>query len=287
MTDAQIRLLGGGASQFSLSAGTPLTSVSQFDAGLYLERRLAGASQPDLQLRPALRNAEQHQRPRGFFAARGAGVGHRRQGEYAGQDGAARRLRHLLRPRERKRDAERTAVQRRDAAIVLHHRPLVLSGDSHAGRAGGRQAAAEPAVCGQRPQGVAHLPGEHRSGPADHQVGEDQRGVPQRARHAPFALARHQRADRRAVPVRRFADTLPDGVHRLQPHQPDSGDARASITRSCSSSGSMRSLTGGPTRKGRRPILTTCGRNGGRRASATCGIAWWWAPACRCRGRSR
>jgi outer membrane receptor for ferrienterochelin and colicin len=36
MNDAQIRLLGGGASQFSLSAGTPLTSVSQFDAGLYL-----------------------------------------------------------------------------------------------------------------------------------------------------------------------------------------------------------------------------------------------------------
>ena len=36
MSDAQIRLLGGGASQFSLSAGTPLTSVSQFDAGLYL-----------------------------------------------------------------------------------------------------------------------------------------------------------------------------------------------------------------------------------------------------------
>jgi hypothetical protein len=36
MTDAQIRLLGGGASQFSLSAGTPLTSVSQFDAGLYV-----------------------------------------------------------------------------------------------------------------------------------------------------------------------------------------------------------------------------------------------------------
>ena len=36
MTDAQIRLLGGGASQFSLSAGTPLTSVRQFDAGLYV-----------------------------------------------------------------------------------------------------------------------------------------------------------------------------------------------------------------------------------------------------------
>jgi len=36
MTDAQIRLLGGGASQFSLSAGTPTTSVSQFDAGLFV-----------------------------------------------------------------------------------------------------------------------------------------------------------------------------------------------------------------------------------------------------------
>ncbi len=36
MTDAQIRLLGGGASQFSLSAGAPTTSVSQFDAGLFI-----------------------------------------------------------------------------------------------------------------------------------------------------------------------------------------------------------------------------------------------------------
>jgi hypothetical protein len=36
MTDTQIRLLGGGASQFSLSAGTPTTSVKQFDAGLFL-----------------------------------------------------------------------------------------------------------------------------------------------------------------------------------------------------------------------------------------------------------
>lgn len=33
---ADIRLLGGGASQFSLSAGTPLASVRQFDIGLFL-----------------------------------------------------------------------------------------------------------------------------------------------------------------------------------------------------------------------------------------------------------
>ncbi|HUP04624.1 MAG TPA: hypothetical protein VMU19_11585, partial [Bryobacteraceae bacterium] len=35
LTDAQIRLLGGGAYQFSLSAGTPTTSISQFDLGAF------------------------------------------------------------------------------------------------------------------------------------------------------------------------------------------------------------------------------------------------------------
>ena len=35
LTDAQIRALGGGAYQFSLSAGTPTTSVSQLDLGLF------------------------------------------------------------------------------------------------------------------------------------------------------------------------------------------------------------------------------------------------------------
>jgi hypothetical protein len=35
LTDAQIRLLGGGATQFQLGAGTPTISVNQFDIGLY------------------------------------------------------------------------------------------------------------------------------------------------------------------------------------------------------------------------------------------------------------
>ncbi len=35
LTDAQIRLLGGGAAQFQLGAGTPTISVNQFDIGLY------------------------------------------------------------------------------------------------------------------------------------------------------------------------------------------------------------------------------------------------------------
>jgi hypothetical protein len=35
LTDAQIRLLGGGATQFQLGSGTPTISVNQFDIGLY------------------------------------------------------------------------------------------------------------------------------------------------------------------------------------------------------------------------------------------------------------
>jgi hypothetical protein len=36
MTDARIRALGGGAYQFSINGGTPTTSVSQFDAGVFV-----------------------------------------------------------------------------------------------------------------------------------------------------------------------------------------------------------------------------------------------------------
>src|ERR1700733_14920107 len=35
LSDAQIRLIGGGATQFQLGAGTPRLSVRQFDIGLY------------------------------------------------------------------------------------------------------------------------------------------------------------------------------------------------------------------------------------------------------------
>jgi hypothetical protein len=46
LTDAQIRLLGGGATQFQLGAGTPAISIRQFDIGLYLN--------DDWRLRPNL-----------------------------------------------------------------------------------------------------------------------------------------------------------------------------------------------------------------------------------------
>src|ERR1035441_1508465 len=274
MTDAQIRLLGGGASQFSLSAGTPTTSVRQFDAGLYVnddwrarsnltfsyglryETQNNISDHGDLSPRISLawgldakgstaaktvlragfgtffdrvsentKIGEQHQRPWGSIATHLVGVGARRQGQHGGQDGAARRLWDLLRPGERKHHAERGAVQRRDAAIVLHPQPLVLPCDPIAGHAGGGQAAAEPAIRGQRDESGAHVSEQHRAGPAGDEEREAQRDVSERARDEPVALARHQRADRRTVPLRRFAVAIFDGVHRVQPHQSDSGVA--------------------------------------------------------------
>jgi hypothetical protein len=46
LTDAQIRLLGGGATQFQLGAGTPTLNVRQFDIGIYMN--------DDWRLRPNL-----------------------------------------------------------------------------------------------------------------------------------------------------------------------------------------------------------------------------------------
>src|ERR1700733_3292978 len=46
LTDAQIRTIGGGATQFQLGAGVPTLKVNQFDIGLYVN--------DDWRLRPNL-----------------------------------------------------------------------------------------------------------------------------------------------------------------------------------------------------------------------------------------
>ena len=87
---------GGGASQFTLSAGTPTTSVNQFDAGLFVNDDWR--MRPNLTFSYGLRyetqtNISDH----GNFAPRvGLAWGVDCHGGKAGQDGAARRLRNLL-----------------------------------------------------------------------------------------------------------------------------------------------------------------------------------------------
>jgi len=60
MTAPQIRALGGGATQFSISAGNPLATVSQFRLRRLRSGRLESAVQPDAQPGFALREPGQH-----------------------------------------------------------------------------------------------------------------------------------------------------------------------------------------------------------------------------------
>ena len=69
MSDPEIRALGGGASQFTLNAGSPTSTVGQFDAGLFLN--------DDWRVRPNLTwsyglryEAQTHLRERAAFAPR-------------------------------------------------------------------------------------------------------------------------------------------------------------------------------------------------------------------------
>ena len=98
LTDAQIRLLGGGATQFQLGAGTPTLKVQQFDIGLYAndDWRL----RPNLTLSLGLRYENQTNiGDNGNFAPRRRlGVGHGCPRQYAREDRSARRLRNFLLP---------------------------------------------------------------------------------------------------------------------------------------------------------------------------------------------
>ena len=76
---------GGGASQFNISAGNPYASIYQYDVGPVRAGRLARAPQPHPELRAALRNADQHQRPRRFRSALRLRVGARQPPRTAGR----------------------------------------------------------------------------------------------------------------------------------------------------------------------------------------------------------
>ncbi len=56
LAPAQIRLLGGGATQFSLNAGNPLVLAGQIDTGLVCRRRLAAEAELHSQPWTAIEN---------------------------------------------------------------------------------------------------------------------------------------------------------------------------------------------------------------------------------------
>jgi outer membrane receptor protein involved in Fe transport len=106
LSAAQIRALGGGASQFSLSAGTPTTPVNQLDTGLFVNDDWR--ARPNLTFSYGLRyEAQTNIGDHGDFAPRASCcVGHRWRRQQDCQDSAARGLRNLLRSHRDQRHAE-------------------------------------------------------------------------------------------------------------------------------------------------------------------------------------
>ena len=136
-TPAQIRALGGGATQFTINTGTAELAVHQMDVGIFAgdEWRV----RPNLTLNLGLRYETQTQHPRlaRFCAAPGVCLGARRRRAEAREDRAARRLRHLLRPLRAGQYAGRAALQRPGAAAVRGPEPRLLPQRAVARHAGG------------------------------------------------------------------------------------------------------------------------------------------------------
>ena len=159
--------MGGGASQFSLSAGTPTTSVSQFDAGLFINDDWR--ARPNLTFSYGLRYETQNNigdhkdfSPRVSFA-----WGIDAKGTQAAKTVLRGGFGIFF---DRINDNVTLSALRFDGVTQQSYfliESFVLSGDSLARLAGRRQAAAEPAIQGQRDPGAAQLPDQHRGGPAD------------------------------------------------------------------------------------------------------------------------
>ncbi len=131
LSGAAIRALGGGASYFSLSAGTPITNVNQFDIGLFINNDWR--ARPNLTISYGVRYETQSNihdfadwSPRVAVAW---GVG--RQRDEAGQHSGARRIRDFLRSHRGQRDSAIGALQRHDAAILFPDQPKQLPNDSN------------------------------------------------------------------------------------------------------------------------------------------------------------
>ena len=125
--------MGGGASQFSLVAGQPLSDVSMIDVGLYAEDEWR--IRPNISLSYGLRYETQTGIPYAgrLGAAREPGLGTRALARHA-EDRAARGLWNLLRPLLLQLPAAGRALQWNHAAAIHCLQSEFLSADSHAER---------------------------------------------------------------------------------------------------------------------------------------------------------
>ena len=132
---AQVRLLGGGATQFSINEGMPLVRVGQVGRRFVRGRRLASDAELHSKPRPALRNPDQHPRRQGFRAASRFRLGARRSRQNGPSENRdPRRVRHLLLPLQRAKHTDRGAIQRHRPAAVCGRESRHLPRHSLGGR---------------------------------------------------------------------------------------------------------------------------------------------------------
>ena len=287
LSDALIRLYGGGASQFSLSAGTPLTSVNQFDVGLFVNDDWRAASQPDIQLRAAVRNADQHQRSRRFFAARRVAWG---------IDGrASKPAKTVLRAGFGiffDRMNENVTLQScrfngmTQQSYLIQHPDFYPAIPSPGSLAGGQQPQ-QLQLVDSGIQGAATLTRRTSAWTA--------RSTSRASQRAPTSTGAARTSLRSRDINAPIGGLFPSGDPQVRQLTESTGFSRTNqITISPNVNykkmflfGFYALLTAGPTPKARRPILTICAPEWGpsqfRRRAASLGGR---APACRCRGSS-
>ena len=210
LTAAQIRALGGGASQFSLSTGVPTTPVNQFDTGVFVNDDWR--ARPNLTFSYGLRyEAQTNIGDHGDFAPRLAVA-------WGIDGGASKAAKTVLRAGfgvfyDRIGITDTLNARRYDG--VTQQSYLILNPDffptvpSLASLEGSQQPQQLDLLYGGC-QGAAELSGKRRRRPADQSARQVQRQLHRQPRRTPGALRQHQYAHRRSVSLWRFRHPPPD-----------------------------------------------------------------------------
>ena len=193
-TPAQIRALGGGATQFTHQRGHGGTCGAPDGRWDLRGRRVAGAAEFHGQPGPALRDADPTFTTGAILRRAWRSPGRRRQRAEAREDRAARRIRHLLRPLRAGQYAGRAALQRAGAAAVRGFEPGLLPQRAATRRAGGFPVDAGDAGGQLAYAGAVHPAIGGHGGAAAARQHDDGGDLYELARAAPLPLGRHQRA---------------------------------------------------------------------------------------------
>ena len=214
---AEIRALGGGASQFSLSTGIPTTPVNQIDTGLFVNDDWR--ARPNLTFSYGLRyEAQTNIGDHGDFAPRLAVA-------WGVDGGASKAAKTVLRAGfgvfyDRIAISDTLNARRYNGVTQQSYLVLesgLLSDHTFPHIAGGKPAAAGTATALRWHSGAANLSDQRRHRPAGQSTRPLERELHRQPRRPPGALAECQRAARRSLSLWRLRYPPADRDNRFQP----------------------------------------------------------------------